>query len=100
MGIARLGSSGEHYSGDIFIAFSTANPQVFRRTGVAAAHLLANDQMTPLFAATVQSVEEAVLNALVAAHTLTGINGTTAHALPHDRPRRLFPNHLSPITDH
>jgi L-aminopeptidase/D-esterase-like protein len=90
MGIARLGSSGEHYSGDIFIAFSTANPHVFRRTGVAAAQVLANDQMTPLFAAVVQAVEEAVLNALVAARTLTGINGNTAHALPHDRLRRLF----------
>jgi L-aminopeptidase/D-esterase-like protein len=90
LGIARLGSNGEHYSGDIFLAFSTANPNVFRRTGVAAAQLLANDQMTPLFAATVQAVEEAVLNALVAAQTLTGINGNIAYALPHDRLRDLF----------
>ena len=90
LGISRLGSNGEHYSGDIFLAFSTANPQVFRRAGVAGAQMLANDQMTPLFAATVQAMEEAVLNALVAARTLTGIHGNTAYGLPHDRLRELF----------
>jgi L-aminopeptidase/D-esterase-like protein len=90
LGLARLGSNGEHYSGDLFLAFSTGNSRVFRRQGVSVVDMLANDVMTPLFAATIQAVEEAILNALVAARTMTGINGNTAYALPGERLRDLF----------
>jgi D-aminopeptidase len=76
---------GANSSGDIFIAFSTANPGAAQRAGVANIEMLANDQMTLLFEATVHATEEAIVNALVAAETTQGINGNTAYALPHDR---------------
>jgi D-aminopeptidase len=85
MGIAKLGGYGGNGSGDIFIAFSTANPGVGARTGVLRPDMLPNDQMSPLFLATVQATEEAIVNALVAAETMTGINGNTKHAIPHER---------------
>ena len=85
MGIARVGGISANSSGDIFIAFSTANPGVARRNEISKVHMLPNDQLTKLFEATVWSTEEAIVNALVAAETMTGINGTTVYALPHDR---------------
>jgi D-aminopeptidase len=85
MGIARLGGYGGNGSGDIFIAFSTANPGVGARTGIHQSLMLPNDRLSALFLATVQATEEAIINALVAAETMTGINGNTKHALPHDR---------------
>lgn len=85
MGIARTGSYASNGSGDIFIAFSTANTEAWDRATSAAVTSLPNDSMSPLFRATVEATEEAVINALVAARTMTGINGNTAHALPHDR---------------
>jgi len=85
MGIAKVGGYASNGSGDIFIAFSTANPGVGARTGTQKADMLANDQLSPLFLATVQATEEAIINALVAAKTMTGINGNTKHAIPHDR---------------
>jgi L-aminopeptidase/D-esterase-like protein len=85
MGIAKVGGYGGNGSGDIFIAFSTANPGVGARTGLQQPQMLPNDQMSPLFHATVQATEEAIVNALVAAETMTGINGNTKHALPHER---------------
>jgi len=90
MGIAKLGGYGGNGSGDIFIAFSTANPGVGARTGVLQAQMLPNDQMSPLFLATVQATEEAIVNALVAAETMTGINGNTKHAIPHERLKDLM----------
>lgn len=93
LGISRVGSHGEHYSGDIFIAFSTANSDAARRSGIADIKMLSNDEMSPLFQATVQSVEEAIVNTLVAARTLTGINGNTALALPSDRVCNLLRKH-------
>ena len=90
MGIARVGGFGGNGSGDIFIAFSTANPGVGARTGLPAPHMLPNDQMSPLFLATVQATEEAIVNALVAAETMTGINGNTKHAIPHERLRKVM----------
>ena len=87
IGIGRLGGLGGNSSGDIFIAFSTANSGVAARSGLQAVSMLPNDEINPLFAATVQATEEAILNALVAAETMTGINGFTVHALPHDRVR-------------
>jgi len=90
MGMARLGSHGGHYSGDIFLAFSTANPGAAKRSGVAQLAMLSNDLMTPFFEATVQGVEEAILNALISAETTTGIEGRVAYALPHQRLRELL----------
>jgi L-aminopeptidase/D-esterase-like protein len=85
VGISKLGGYGSNSSGDIFIAFSTANPGAARRKGVAKVDMLPNDRMSSLFLATVQATEEAIVNALIAAETMTGINGNTVHSLPHDR---------------
>lgn len=85
MGIHRVGSIGNYSSGDIFMAFSTANPGAAKRSGAADLKMLSNDVLDPLFEATIQATEEAILNTLVAAKTTVGINGNTAHALPHER---------------
>ena len=85
LGIARVGGIGADNSGDIFVAFSTANSGAARRNGVSQLEMLPNDQMTPLFEATIQATEEAIVNAMVAAQTMSGINGNTVYALPHDR---------------
>ena len=85
LGIAKNGGIGGNSSGDIFIAFSTANPGAGKETNVATLKMLPNDRIDPIFAATVQATEEAIVNALVAAETMTGINGNTIHAIPHDR---------------
>jgi L-aminopeptidase/D-esterase-like protein len=90
IGISRVGGYGSNGSGDIFIAFSTANPGAARRVGTQSVEFLANDRMSTLFLATAQATEEAILNALVAAETMTGINGNTVHALPHDRLRTIL----------
>ena len=90
LGLARDGSIGGNGSGDIFIAFSTANPGAAKPTGIASVAMLPNDRMNPLFAATVQSVEEAIVNAMVAADTMTGADGYTAKALPHDELVRIL----------
>ena len=85
MGIAKVGGYASNGSGDIFIAFSTANSGAGARTGIQKTDMLPNDQMSALFLATVQATEEAIVNALVAAETMIGINGNTKHAIPHDR---------------
>jgi D-aminopeptidase len=88
LGLARTGTWSGNGSGDIFIAFSTAN-QFERRDGPAERSIRWYDpaQMDPLFAATVEAVEEAVLNALTRAETMTGVNGRTVEALPYDKLR-------------
>ncbi len=88
LGMARVGGMGENTSGDIFIAFSTANPGAARRHTTVDLRMLSNESLNPLFEATIQATEEAILNALVAAKTTVGINGNTAHALPHEPPAR------------
>lgn len=85
IGIGRVGGMGGNGSGDIFIAFSTANPNAAKRDGVMQTNMLANDKMTELFDATAFATEEAIINAMVAAETMVGINGNTVHAIPHDR---------------
>jgi L-aminopeptidase/D-esterase-like protein len=85
LGIGKLGGLGNNSSGDLFLAFSTANSSSAARRGVKDLKMLSNDDIDPLFEATVQATEEAILNALVAAETMTGINGNTVYALPHDR---------------
>ncbi|HWZ86145.1 MAG TPA: P1 family peptidase, partial [Thermoanaerobaculia bacterium] len=90
LGLARVGSIAGNGSGDIFIAFSTANPGAARPTGLVALSDLPNDRMNPLFAATVQSVEEAIVNAMIAAETMKGANNFVVRALPHDDLRRIL----------
>ena len=93
LGVGRVGGRGENGSGDIFLAFSTANPDAFSRNKSSQVEMLANDQLNPLYEATVQSVEEAIINAMVAADTMEGINGNKAYALPHDAVIRLLRKH-------
>ena len=90
LGLGRLGSISGNGSGDIFIAFSTANANAGLAPRSANVQMLANDQMDSLFEATVQATEEAVVNAMIAAKTMTGINGHTVEALPHDRLREVL----------
>jgi len=90
MGLARNGSVATNGSGDIFIAFSTANAKAAKDEGISTVTTLSNEQMSPLFAATVQAVEEAVINAMVAAETMIGVDGHKAVALPHDRLREIL----------
>ena len=85
LGVGRTGGRGENSSGDIFIAFSTANPRTAADTGVAHVTMLPNARINPLFAATVQATEEAIVNALLAAETMTGADDVRVTALPHDR---------------
>ena len=84
LGIARTGGIAENGSGDLFLAFSTANPHIF--TGAEArVSMVTNERITPLFRATVEATEEAIINALVAAEDMTGQGGNTRFALPHGR---------------
>ena len=87
LGLGRDGSYSGDGSGDIFIAFSTANPGAVGTKGLHQLTMLPNDSLDPIFLATVQATEEAVVNAMVAAETMTGINNHTVIALPHDRLR-------------
>ena len=90
MGLARTGSTAGNGSGDIFIAFSTANPNAAAGQGTPQLTMLPNDRMNPLFDATVQAAEEAIVNALVAAETMTGRDDHKVIALPHDRLREVM----------
>jgi L-aminopeptidase/D-esterase-like protein len=90
LGLARTGSVAGNGSGDIFVAFSTANPRAGETKDVVPLQMLPNERMGALFEATVGATEEAVVNALVAARTLTGYRGTTVKALPHDRLREIL----------
>jgi D-aminopeptidase len=87
LGLGRNGSYSGDGSGDIFIAFSTANPGAAATKGLQHLTMLPNDQIDPIFLATVQATEEAVVNAMIAAETMTGINNRIVIALPHDRLR-------------
>jgi len=84
LGISIVGGLGQNQSGDIFIAFSTANPSAFQREKFSKVDQLPNELINPLFEATVQAVEEAIINAMVAAETMEGINGNKAYRLPHN----------------
>lgn len=85
LGIAKNGGVGSNSSGDIFVAFSTANADAARDTGLVAVTMLPNNRINEIFNATVQATEEAIINAMVAAETMTGVNDNTVYALPHDR---------------
>jgi D-aminopeptidase len=82
-GLAWVGGVGFNSSGDIFIAFATGN-HVYQGEPISALRMLSPDNMNPLFRAAAEATEEAILNALCAAETMVGVDGHTAHALPHD----------------
>lgn len=90
LGLARNGSTSGNGSGDIFIAFSTANPGVFPAKAAVPVNVLPNDRMNALFEATVQATEEAIINAMVAADTMKGFQGHTVPGLPHDQLREVL----------
>jgi len=85
LGLGRTGSLSGNGSGDIFIAFSTANSGASNQKGVVDLKMLPNEKIDPLFAATVQATEEAIDNAMVAAETMTGIDNHRVIALPHGK---------------
>jgi len=89
LGLARNGAVAHNGSGDIFIAFSTADQSLGRTDRILASQSIPNDELDPLFIATVEATEEAVVNALVAARDMTGDHGRSAEALPHDVVRAL-----------
>ncbi len=90
LGLGRDGSYSGDGSGDIFIAFSTANPGAAGSKGLHQLTMMPNDALDPIFLATVQATEEAVINAMVAAKTMKGVNDREVIALPHDRLREVL----------
>jgi D-aminopeptidase len=85
LGIGRQGGFGGNSSGDIFVAFSTANPTSWSSESVTTLQMLTNDRISPLFQATAQATEAAITNALLAAETTTGANDLRIYAMPVDR---------------
>ena len=85
IGIGLVGGIGSNGSGDIFLSFSTANPKAFNRKNERTVKIFPNDKITPLFEATVQTVEESIINAMIAAETMEGINNNKVYALPHGK---------------
>jgi D-aminopeptidase len=90
MGLARTGSTSGNSSGDIFLAFSTANAGADKEPGPNPVTTVSNARISPLFQATVEATEEAIVNAMVGAKTMTGIDGHRVIALPQDRLRELM----------
>jgi D-aminopeptidase len=91
LGLARTGSVSGNGSGDLFIAFSTANPHVADSDQLThSVQTVPNDLMDPIFAAVVQATEEAIVNALIDNHDMTGRDNHRVPALPHDRVRELL----------
>ncbi len=87
LGIGKMGGLGANSSGDIYVAFSTANPGAAGTSGLHSVTFIPNEDITTVFEATVQATEESITNALVAAETMTGANDLRVTALPHDRLR-------------
>lgn len=90
LGLARTGSTSGNGSGDIFLAFSTANPHADAEPGPNTVKAVSNERISPLFTATVQATEEAIVNAMVGAKTMTGIDGHTVIALPHEELQKVL----------
>jgi D-aminopeptidase len=93
MGLARTGSVSGNGSGDIFLAFSTASTPSERGTSVASVKMLRDSAIDPIFTAAVHATEEAIVNALIAAKTMTGIEDRIVHALPHVSLRAILKKH-------
>jgi L-aminopeptidase/D-esterase-like protein len=85
LGMGRLGSFAGNSSGDLFLAFSTANTGAAKPDGTPALTMLPNNRIDPLFGATIDATEEAVVNAMLAAQTMTGADGIRVFGLPGDR---------------
>ena len=90
LGLAHTGSISSNGSGDIFVAFSTANSGAASAPETAQVSMLSNRRITAVFEAAVQATEEAIINALIAAETMTGKNGTTSSAIPHEQVRDIL----------
>ena len=90
LGLARNGSYAGNGSGDLFVAFSTANVEAVRDQALNTAQFIGNDAIDPLFLGTVEATEEAIVNAMVAARDMTGQDGHYAIAIPHDALRALL----------
>lgn len=90
LGLGRNGSISGNGSGDIFIAFSTANPGASAKDHLVDLKMLPNEKLEPVFSATVQATEEAVINAMVAAETMTGIENHKVIGLPHEQLRAVL----------
>lgn len=95
LGVGRVGGQGRNSSGDLFLAFSTANPGAAERKQVVGLRMLPNDEINPLFEAAIQATEEAIVNALVAAETMKGVNNNIVYGIPHDRLAELMSRHRS-----
>jgi len=87
MGLARCGSFASTYSGDLFLAFSTAEFEEREGDIVLRARYLQDESLDPLFLATIRATEESIVNALVAAETMVGVHGNRIHAIPHNELR-------------
>ncbi len=85
LGVGRTGGTGGNGSGDIFVAFSTANADASTPKDTVRVTMMSNDAISPLFTATIQATEEAILNAMLAADTMDGANNLRVHGLPADR---------------
>jgi D-aminopeptidase len=94
LGLARTGSISGNGSGDLFLAFSTANPNAASPEGLATVTMLPNERINAVFEATVDATEEAIINALVAAEPMTGQGGHHVPALPHEEVKALLAKHL------
>jgi L-aminopeptidase/D-esterase-like protein len=90
LGLGRTGSISGNGSGDIFIAFSTANPNAAAAKAPVSVTMLPNDELNTVFEATVQATEEAIINAMIGAETMTGYQGHTVTALPHQELREIL----------
>jgi L-aminopeptidase/D-esterase-like protein len=90
LGLARTGSTSGNGSGDIFLAFSTANPNADNGPGPNSVETVSNERISPLFNSTVEATEEAIVNAMVGAKTMVGIDGHTVTALPHDQLQKVL----------
>ena len=93
IGIGRMGGYGANSSGDIFIAFSTANRGAWSRGENTTVEMMSNDAISPLLLATAQATEEAITNAMVAGRTMVGRDGNMVPGLPHDEVRRILAAH-------
>ncbi|CAN5679855.1 hypothetical protein BH23GEM10_BH23GEM10_15040 [soil metagenome] len=93
LGLGRAGSIASNFSGDLFIAFSTANTGIDADAGEVAVRMLPNDRIDPLFRAAVEATEEAIVNAMIAAETMTGADDIRMNALPHRELREILRRH-------
>ncbi len=90
LGLGRVGSIASNFSGDIFIAFSTMNFEATKSPSLVELTMLSNNELDPLFEATVQATEEAIINALIAAETMTGRDGNKVIAIPRDQLKQVL----------